>query len=516
MGDEAVARSSFGPSRARKILDRLGDGDVGVIILFHPKSTKPRSRRFPLAVLSLAALLEGREEYVIVDGNVDPDPAKTIAGLIAAHPVELLAVSVMPGPQMVAAMETCREIRRGFPDVPIVWGGYFPSIYTLATLNAPYVDFAVRGQGEETFIELLQALRGQRAFDAIRGLSYKDEKGTHRNNPERMMKSPDAFPTLPYHRLQTEKYILPTFLGRRTAVHQASVGCPYACNFCGVITAYGSREKMESPARTESVLRHLVDNYDVDAIQFYDNNFFLREDHAVELAERITPLKLRWWCEARIDILLSYSDKALAAIRASGCTMIFFGAESGSDWVLREMNKGLKTEQTLELARRIRSFGIIPEFSFVVGNPHDPERDTRECLRFIRWIKKINPDSEIILQHYIPVPQRTGMYGNIDGQVPFPQTVEEWATEHWYNFTTRQDPVSPWLRTSTKRLIDNFELIVASRWPTVQDIRLPEWGRYLLKSLSAWRYGLEFYGWPRELEWAQRFINLRKPKVESL
>jgi radical SAM superfamily enzyme YgiQ (UPF0313 family) len=234
------------------------------------------------------------------------------------------------------------------------------------------------------------------------------------------------------------------------------------------------------------------------------------------LAGRITPLGLRWWCEARIDILLSYSDKALEAISQAGCAMIFFGAESGSDWVLREMNKGLKTEQTLELAARIRNFGITPEFSFVVGNPHDPERDTRECLRFIRKIKKINPDSEIIMQHYIPVPQRTGMYGDIDAQMQFPDTVEEWATERWYNFTTRKDPVSPWLRTSTKRLIDNFELIVASRWPTVQDIRLPEWGRYLLKSLSAWRYGLEFYGWPLELEWAQRFINLRKPKVESL
>lgn len=469
-----------------------------------------------MAVLSLAAMLEGREEYVIVDGNVDPNPAQTIANLMTARQIELLAVSVMPGPQMVAAMEACREIRLRFPKVPIVWGGYFPSIYTAATLNAPYVDFAVRGQGEETFIDLLEGLRGQRSFNAIPGLSYKDESGAHRNNPERNMKSPDAFPTLPYHRLPVEMYILPTFLGRRTAVHQASVGCPYACSFCGVISAFGSREKMESPVRTESVLRHLVGSYGVDAIQFYDNNFFLREDHAIELAQRITSLRLRWWCEARIDILLGYSDKALAALKTAGCTMIFFGAESGSDWVLREMNKGLKTEQTLELARRIRSFGIIPEFSFVVGNPHDAERDTRECLRFIRKIKKINPDSEIILQHYIPVPQRTGMYGNIEGQVQFPETIEEWSTRRWYNFTTRQDPASPWLRSSTKRLIDNFELIVASRWPTVQDIRLPEWGRYLLKSLSAWRYGLEFYGWPRELEWAQRFINLRKPKEESL
>ncbi len=487
-----------------------------MIILYHPKSTKPRSRRFPLAVLSLAAVLEGREEYSIVDGNVDPNPQETIADLIRTGEAELLAVSVMPGPQMVVAMNTSREFRARFPKVPIVWGGYFPSIYTQATLNAPYVDFAVRGQGEETFLELIDGLRGKRSLETIRGLSYRDEDGRIHHGGERGLKPPDAFPWLPYHRLKTEGYILPTFLGRRTAVHQASVGCPFQCNFCGVISAFGSREKMEAPSRTEAVLRHLALTYGVDAIQFYDNNFFLREDHARELAERMIPLNLRWWCEARVDILLDYSDVTLEAIRRAGCTMIFFGAESGSDWVLKEMNKQLRTEQTLALARRIRQFGITPEFSFVVGNPREPERDTAECLQFIRKIKRLNPDSEIILQHYIPVPQREHMYGGVEDKLNLPETIEEWATKRWFNFTVRKDPATPWLKPATKRLIDNFELVVASRWPTAQDIRLPEWGRRLLQGLSAWRYALKVYAAPVELLWAQRLIDLRRPKVESL
>ncbi|MBI1940228.1 MAG: B12-binding domain-containing radical SAM protein, partial [Acidobacteria bacterium] len=124
--------------------------------------------------------------------------------------------------------------------------------------------------------------------------------------------------------------------------------------------------------------------------------------------------------------------------------------------------------------------------------------------------------AEIIVQHYVPVPQRHRMYGNVEGKMEFPATVEEWATDRWLNFTVRKDPLTPWLRPATRRMIDNFELVVASRWPTVQDIRLPAWGRRLLKTLSAWRYGLQFYAWPFELEWAQRLIDLRKPKVESL
>ena len=107
--------------------------------------------------------------------------------------------------------------------MPIVWGGYFPSNYTEAALNAPYVDYAVRGQGEETILELLDAIREKRDLADIRGLSYKAKDGKHRHNPERMMKPLDSFPWYPYHRIPAERYLLPTFLGRRTAVHHTRV-----------------------------------------------------------------------------------------------------------------------------------------------------------------------------------------------------------------------------------------------------------------------------------------------------
>jgi radical SAM superfamily enzyme YgiQ (UPF0313 family) len=487
-----------------------------MIVLYNPWATRSRNRRFPLSVLALAAMLEGREEYEIVDGNLDPNPKETLLELMREKPVELLAVTVMPGPQTKSAVETLPELRARFPHVSTVWGGYFPTNYTEAALNAPYVDFCVRGQGEDTFLHLLSAIRGERSLDGILGLSYKDRDGRHIHNPERPLKSPGSFPWFPYHRLPAERYLLPTYLGKRTAVHQASIGCPYSCNFCGVTTFSGSREKVEPPERTAGILQHLVDKFRADAVQFYDNNFFLREDDARELAERMEPLKLRWWCEARIDAMLRYSDATLAAIRRAGLVMVYVGAESGSDWVLKEMKKQLKVEQILEFAARIRNFGIIPELSFCLGNPKAPERDTQECLAFIRRVKRLNPEAEIIVNTYTPVPQREKMYGGVEDQVQFPASPEEWATERWQRFTTQKDPSAPWLRPHTKRLIDNFELVVTSRWPTMQDIRLPRWGRWLLKLLSDWRYRLRVYSFPIELRWMQRYFKLRKPKEESL
>ncbi len=488
-----------------------------MILLLHPRATRPKNRRVPLSILSIAAILEGKEDYAIVDGNLDPRPDETLDSLMRAHPVELLAVSVMPGPQMVSAIPLCREFRKKYPSVPIVWGGYFPSLYTDASLNAPYVDFVVRGQGEDTFRELLAAMRGSRDYSGIRGLSFKDGSGMHVHNPERPLRSPNDFPWLPYDRLPSiEKYMLPTFLGRRTTVHHASIGCPFRCRFCGVVPVFEGRERTESAERTAAVLGHQKQKYGIDAVQFYDNNFYLNESHARDQAERLMPLNLRWWSEGRIDTVVGYSDDTLRALKRAGATMIFFGAESGSDQALQAMNKRITTDQTLELAERIRKFGIIPEFSFLVGDPRDPDLDTRHTFQFIRRIKRLNPDAEIIVQHYIPTPHPDGMYGNIDTRIEFPTTPEEWATERWYNFTIREDPILPWLPQAIKRRIDNFELVVNSRWPTIQDIHLRSWSRWLLRSLSSWRYALGVYGFPVELQWAQRVVSLRKPRWESL
>ena len=488
-----------------------------MIILLHPRATKPKNRRFPLAMLAIAAMLERKEEYVIIDGNVDPHPERALDRVMKESGAELLALSVMPGPQMVSSIPLCKAFREKYPKVPIVWGGYFPSLYADCCLNARYIDFTVRGQGEDTFVELLAALRGDRKFNRILGLSYKDAFGLHVHNPERPMRSPDDFPWYPYHSLSSpESYILPTFLGKRTAVHHASIGCPFRCKFCGVVPVHEGRQKLEGPARTAAILAKLKQDYAIDAVQFYDNNFFLNESHARAQADALVPLNLRWWAEGRVDTVLKYSDDTLHAIRRAGAKMIFFGSESGSDEVLQQMNKKITTSQTLALAERIRKFDIVPEFSFVFGNPQDPAGDTRTNIEFIRKLKRLNPDAEIIVQHYIPTPHPDGMYGEVDGKIEFPKTPDEWATERWYNFTVRHDPHLPWLPLDVKRRIDNFELVVNSRWPTIQDIHLPGWGRAMLRSLSSWRYALGVYDFPLELEWAQRFVALRKPRLESL
>ena len=136
------------------------------ILLINPTITAQRHARFPLAVMSLSAALQGRHTATIIDGNVDRAFVATAERAVAGGGVDAVGVTVMGGPQLTSAIAVSKAIRARAPAVPIIWGGAFPTICPEATLEAPYVDYAVRSQGEDTLAELLDDLEGLRTIQA--------------------------------------------------------------------------------------------------------------------------------------------------------------------------------------------------------------------------------------------------------------------------------------------------------------------------------------------------------------
>lgn len=463
-----------------------------MILLVNPRATKPINRRFPLSLMAIGAALPPGVGWEIVDGNLpDIDVLAVISGHVAGRadsgdPVRAIALTVMPGPQLVSAVPLSRALKRRFPHIPIIWGGNFGSLYPEPVLNAPYVDWLVRGQGERTFVELLEALEGKRDPKTIAGLAFRQADGSHWKGPERIWVGPDELPAPPYHKIDVGQYLHPTFLGQRSGVYQASIGCPYGCNFCGVISVFGRREKVETPARVAEHLGFLARNHGMDSVHFYDNNFFLNDAHAREIARCMKPLGLRWWCEARVDALNRFSDETWRALRAAGLTMVFCGAESGSDEVLAKMNKGTTTDQIVAAAAKTREHGIVPEFSFVFGDPDDPEGEIENTLAFIRKLKGVNPRMELISYFYTPTPQRRGTYGDVDALAGTPDTLEEWIEPQWVTWMTHEDPHVPWMDQRLKARVEDFELVLKSRFPSVHDRRTRAWGKALGR-IVAWR-----------------------------
>jgi radical SAM superfamily enzyme YgiQ (UPF0313 family) len=498
------------------------------ILLINPTITSRRSARFPFAVLNLSAALDGRYASTIIDGNIDRDFVTTALRTLERGHIDAVGLSVMGGPQLRTAILASKAIRARFPSVPIIWGGHFPTICAEPSLNVPYVDYAIRSQGEQTLIELLDAIfrAGNVSLDTIAGLSWRSG-GQIVHNPNRSFSTAGLGRSLPYGRVGNPgNYLGRTFLGNRTSGFQAALGCRFRCTFCGVAAMFRGKTALPTAQRLEAELRLLNSRFGMDSIQFFDHNFFDREEDTVPLLEVLARLQLPWWCFARADALLNLSENSWALVRKSRLRMTYIGAESPSDWLLHDVRKGTRTDQTLQAVEMCRSNGVIPELSFMLAPPQDPEGETERTFDFIRHIKRVHPKTEIMLYIYAPLPPAPGAKNpqveraianlcDTDGTpLVFPTTADQWAEQKWLTYWCHTD--TPWLTPRLRERIRDFTTVLGCRFPTITDVRSPPWGKAALQALASWRYRFERYRRPWELDLSKRFIRLWDPRVSGL
>ncbi len=215
----------------------------------------------------------------------------------------------------------------------------------------------MRAQGEETLVELLDALAAGRAesLDSIPGLTWR-RAGQIVHNKDRTFSAASLNRMLPYEQLENPRqYLTKTYLGRRTIGYQAALGCRFRCTFCGVATMFRGKMALPAAARLEQDLLFMKDRLGADAIQFYDHNFFDREVDMVPLLEVLANLQMPWWCFARSDALVNLSERSWALVKKSRLRMAYIGAESPSDWLLHDIRKGTSRDQTLEAVEKCRA-----------------------------------------------------------------------------------------------------------------------------------------------------------------
>jgi radical SAM superfamily enzyme YgiQ (UPF0313 family) len=486
-----------------------------MIVLFNPWSTPSPKKPLPMSLLAIGSVLEGEFDYQIVDGNLEVDPVGAILAIAERQPLAAIAVTVMPGPQLRAAVNGSRQLKRMLPGVPIIWGGYFPSQHADACLSEATVDICVNGQGEHTLLALMRVMSDGGSFESVEGITYKRDGKIHRT-PPRALTPLDTLPDWPYHRVPMERYFHKHYLGDRVATHHSSFGCPFACTFCAVVGIANRKWVAQSPERVGAVLEKFRVVYGADAVQFHDMDFFISESRTQAIADRLTPLGMRWWALGRVDELMRYRESTWQGMQRSGLKMVFCGAESGSTEMLKRMNKGgaASAELTIELAARMKAYGVVPEFSFVVGNPPDPEADLAQTLDFIRKLKQVNEATEIILYVYSPVPMDGNFYEAAQNEgFRFPETLEGWVSDKWQAFALRRDPSTPWSHGEMRQKVRDFESVLNAYYPTVTDTRMTPARRRLLRAASAWRYHAQAYTRPVELNFLQRAFRYQRPET---
>ena len=495
------------------------------LLLFNPRAAETKAR-VPNSILSIAASIEGRYEYALVDGNLEKNPLKILYNYLDTGDYQIFACTVMPGPQLRQAIPFTKEIRKKYPQVKIVWGGYFASNHSQVSINSGYIDYIIYGPGDVAFPMLMDAIQSDSSLHHIPNLIFRENNSMVKTKKDELYDQ-DLLPPLPYDKLnsfyQMRKYIGKSVLGTKTFAYHSSVGCPFTCAFCGVVPIYNARWKGQSAAKMYDDIKYVKEKYGINAVEFYDSNFFVSEKRVVDFSKLIKKENLVWWGEGRIDTIDKYADESLSLMREAGCKMIFHGAESGNDEMLKKMDKGgtQSGEQIKRFAARMAKFDIIPEYSFVVGTPAKTEEEVNRQIdfdiQFIREIKEINPKTEIIIYVYSPVPTEGSQlsYDVIKSGFHFPKTLDEWTSPQWENFDLHRNPLTPWLKPYMINKIKDFETVLNGYYPTVTDLRLNKFKRSFLRGIAALRYRTGLYWKPYELKALQILWKYRQPEIEG-
>jgi anaerobic magnesium-protoporphyrin IX monomethyl ester cyclase len=334
----------------------------------------------PLGLLSLAgSLREAGYQPEIIDGALHRDYMTRIAG--HADDCSCFGVSLLTGPMIRDAIEASKLFRKLRPDVPIVYGGWHPSLLSAETLREEFVDIVVRHQGEKTLVEVLDRLGAGQSLDFVQGCWFK-QGGEIRMNPDRPSTPISALPPPAYDLVDFDAYERAS--GQRKLPYATSIGCPYACNYCTDMVFYNRRFNPYDAHRVVSEIAELVRRYALTEVALVDSNFLVDVRRAVAIAKGLlrAGARFHWTFQASTDLLCRMTDDEVAVLAESGVTHIGFGTESASPEVLQWMNKRHQhIADIYEAARKCSRAGIRITLNLIFAYPGEEEHHRRETLK---------------------------------------------------------------------------------------------------------------------------------------
>ncbi|MFC1674314.1 radical SAM protein [Candidatus Omnitrophota bacterium] len=358
----------------------------------------------PLGVLSVGSMLRQEGFSVkIIDAAVEKKYSQSIKNELKK---ELLFVGISTmTPQVPSALYISRLIKEYNSALPIVWGGVHPTLFPEQTLKDATVDIVIRGLGEYAVLEIADALNNGRPFSSIRGIGYKSG-GSHFFTEERgFIKDMNTLPSLDYELIDVENYINRNYVefgGKRvrTLMIYGGIGCPYKCRFCISSIVHHSRYAFKSAQKLIREIEIVINRYNVNHINFRDENFFASRSRIEELLKEKEERNLKFSWEANVRASYfneSYiSEDFLKRLEASGCVLFGIGAESGDDRVLKRIKKDITTDDVLHSCKLSKKYKITFGYSFMMAIPGETKTEMLATAKFILRLIDENKNNYII------------------------------------------------------------------------------------------------------------------------
>ena len=451
------------------------------VVLYNPAAAYPT---MPLALVAIASHLDrARFEPVIVDARLDPDPVGTALAL--AEGAVCLGVTVLTGAPIRDALRVSRAVKARYPDLPVIWGGWHPSMFGTECLrDEPTVDATVQGQGEVTFRDIVERLARGDSLAGCGGATYRGPEPTR--NAARALENVNALRPHDYELLDVPRYF--ALKGRRQLDYIASQGCRFRCAFCADPFVYQRQWVGLEPARVGAEIEDWWRRFRFDDVNFQDETFFTSTPRVVAIAEEFIRRKLpiRWAATMRADQGSRLAPGTLETCKRSGLRRVLVGVEAGSPEMLRRIKKDITIEQVLETAARCKALGIRVRFPFIVGFPDEDEASVHATLALAKRLRAMSPDFETEVFYFKPYPGSPLTEDAVAGGYELPNTLAEWST---FDYVGSR---GPWVTPEKYERVERFKFYTRLAWE-----RAPVWKRPF-QALARWRCARDAYGLPLE------------------
>ncbi len=335
----------------------------------------------PLGIAYIAAMLERNGVFVkILDApalELNHDSVKKEIKKFSPDVVAITSVT----PTIDSALQTAKISKEACPKVVTILGGYHPTFTYQEVLKNDFVDVVVCGEGEQTMVELVEAIENGNDLKNVKGIAFKGFKTPARD----IIMDLDSIPFPARHLLPMDEYkILNMKLTTGTIV--SGRGCPHQCSFCASAAMHGHKLRLRSAENIVDEMEHLVNDHNIQMVAFMDDTFTISKKRVYEICEAIKDRGLTnyWGCTARVDTI---SEDLLKTMKDAGCITMFLGVESADQQVLNDVNKktdipGIK--KTFELTKK---YGMRTIASVVLGMPGDTKNSIRRTINFVKVLE---------------------------------------------------------------------------------------------------------------------------------
>lgn len=339
----------------------------------------------PLGLAYIAACLRrdaGVTPLLIDSVAAHHNEAEVLSELRQAQPILLIIAAGTATFDTDASF--VRKCKDSVPGLKAIVLGTHATALPDDALAVGVFDWVVRGEPEQTCVELVNALLSNKLTDTIQGTSLLFD-GSARHNPARLLL--ENLDDLPHPArelyLSRAKYSPPFVTSGLFDVILTGRGCPFSCVYCSTGAYYGRSYRAHSVDRVLSELHAMKEEYHVESFGIWDDTFTLNKARVLEICRRITEenLRIRWMCMGRVDRV---DEETVQAMKKAGCYQIIFGVESGVQKVLDAMKKGITVEQVKTAFAVCRKVGMEASAFFMFGNLGETEEDVQVTINFAK------------------------------------------------------------------------------------------------------------------------------------